>query len=311
MDRFGMKEGEELQHPWLNRSVETAQKRVEQRNYTWRKRVLEYDDVMNQQREVIYEWRNDVLNSLDPRLLINDSVDKSIRERLTDFIPSEKTDEQPDYKALLSWVNVTFPIGLSEKDAQFETRDFEGNAVFLRDRILHAYDLKTQGAAPVALQEIEKMILLNAIDRLWQEHLYALDALKEGVGLRSYGQKDPLIEFKQEAFNIFSELMQNINGEVLGNLFRSTQQLAAFEQFLAHVAQARQRPAGEENSTPASNSSTTANSSAAAPAAEPQPTGPRLIIPSAVKKELPKVGRNDPCPCGSGKKYKSCCGRMA
>lgn len=318
MERFGMKEGEELQHPWLNRSVETAQKRVEQRNYVWRKRVLEYDDVMNQQREVIYEWRNDVLNSLDPRLLINDSVEKGIKERVAEFVPTEKTDEAPDYKALLNWVNTTFPIGLSEKDAKFETRDIDGNAKFISERVLHAYDLKTQGASPQALQEIEKMILLNAIDRLWQEHLYNLDALKEGVGLRSYGQKDPLIEFKSEAFTIFAELMNNINGEVIGNLFRSTQQLAAFEQFLAQVSAFRPQQQGE----PSSSTTTTTSGGGRASrdddededeeaAPSPASTAPRLIIPTAVKKPVAKAGPNEPCPCGSGKKFKKCCGRVA
>ena len=317
MERFGMKEGEELQHPWLNRSVETAQKRVEQRNYVWRKRVLEYDDVMNQQREVIYEWRNDVLNSLDPRLLINDSVEKGIKERVAEFVPVEKSDEAPDYKALLNWVNTTFPIGLSEKDAKFETRDIDGNAKFITERVLHAYDLKTQGASPQALQEIEKMILLNAIDRLWQEHLYNLDALKEGVGLRSYGQKDPLIEFKSEAFTIFAELMNNINGEVIGNLFRSTQQLAAFEQFLAQVSAFRP----QQQSEPSSSTTTTTSGGRASrdddededeeAAPSPASTAPRLIIPTAVKKPVAKVGPNEPCPCGSGKKFKKCCGRVA
>ncbi|MBX7209496.1 MAG: preprotein translocase subunit SecA [Verrucomicrobiaceae bacterium] len=312
MERFGMKEGEELQHPWLNRSVETAQKRVEQRNYVWRKRVLEYDDVMNQQREVIYEWRNDVLNSLDPRLLINDAVEKGIREKLAEFIPAERSDDPADYKGLLNWVNITFPIGLHEKDAQFETRDLDGNAKFLIERILHAYDLKTQGASPTALQEIEKMILLNAIDRLWQEHLYNLDALKEGVSLRSYGQKDPLIEFKSEAFSIFSALMHNINGEVLGNLFRSTQQLAAFEQFLAQISTMRPQQRSESQSS--STTATTTGGGGEEPASnEPPPPGapPRLIIPPSAKPKVAKVGPNEPCPCNSGKKYKKCCGRLA
>jgi preprotein translocase subunit SecA len=168
--------------------------------------------------------------------------------------------------------------------------------------------VKVGNANPTALQEIEKMILLNAIDRLWQEHLYALDALKEGVSLRTYGQKDPLVEFKQEAFTIFAELMNNINGEVLGNLFRSTQQLAAFEQFLAQLAsqqsgapapqQRREEVEEDEQETPPN----------------PGKDGPRLILPSSSNKPKPdhsKVGRNDPCPCGSGKKFKQCCGRIA
>jgi preprotein translocase subunit SecA len=308
MERFGMAEGEELQHPWLNRSVETAQKRVEQRNYTGRKRVLEYDDVMNQQREVIYEWRNDVLQSNDPRILINEAVEKGLKERLGEFLPSEKgSDIDPDYDSLLQWVNTTFPIGLKDFDDEFKALDFAAQSTFIQDKVLRAYDVKVGGANPQALQEIEKMILLNAIDRLWQEHLYALDALKEGIGLRSYGQKDPLIEFKQEAFSIFADLMRNINGEVLSNLFKSTQQLAAFEQFLAQLAMMQQAPA---NNVPPLKSTEEPE--------KPKPhnpgsDGPKLILPSAMgqKKPMANVGRNDPCPCGSGKKFKACCGRLA
>ncbi|OYW75457.1 MAG: preprotein translocase subunit SecA, partial [Verrucomicrobia bacterium 12-59-8] len=309
MERFGMKEGEELQHPWLNRSVETAQKRVEQRNYVWRKRVLEYDDVMNQQREVVYEWRNDVLNSNDTRILINDAVEKGVTERLSAFVPKDiKGDDMADYEGLLAWVNTTFPVGLRTLDDEFKALNFEAKSAYLKNKILGAYEVKVGTANPTALQEIEKMILLNAIDRLWQEHLYALDALKEGVGLRTYGQKDPLIEFKQEAFTIFAELMNNINGEVLGNLFRSTQQLAAFEQFLAQMALQ-----GGENEAPQRREEEEEK-----PEAAPNPgrDGPRLILPSSAAKPKPKaapstVGRNDPCPCGSGKKYKQCCGRLA
>ena len=307
MERFGMKEGEDLQHPWLNRSVETAQKRVEQRNYVWRKRVLEYDDVMNQQREVVYEWRNDVLNSNDTRILINEAVEKGITERLGAFVPKDmKGDDVADYEGLLTWVNMTFPVGLKSLDDDFKALDFEAKSAYLKEKILGAYEVKVGTANPTALQEIEKMILLNAIDRLWQEHLYALDALKEGVGLRTYGQKDPLIEFKQEAFTIFAELMNNINGEVLSNLFRSTQQLAAFEHFLAQMAlqqsgaELQQRREEEEEKEEA--------------APNPGRDGPRLILPSSAAarpKPNANVGRNDPCPCGSGKKYKQCCGRMA
>jgi preprotein translocase subunit SecA len=308
MERFGMKEGEELAHPWLNRSVETAQKRVEQRNYVWRKRVLEYDDVMNQQREVIYEWRNDVLNSHDPHLLVIEAVEKGIRERVGEFVPEDKSGgAEADCENLLQWVNTTFPIGLKADELKLESKSFDETVEFIKDRVLRAYDAKISGANPQALQEIEKMILLNAIDRLWQEHLYNLDALKEGVSLRSYGQKDPLIEFKSEAFSIFAELMRNINGEVLGNLFRSTQQLAAFEQFLAQITHMQVQQGGEPRKQQQAREAASSGENE-----EPKGTGPRLILPTSMpKRDLPKVGRNDPCPCGSGKKYKQCCGRMA
>ncbi|MCB1228413.1 MAG: SEC-C domain-containing protein, partial [Verrucomicrobiales bacterium] len=320
MERLGMKEGEELQHPWLNRSVETAQKRVEQRNYTWRKRVLEFDDVMNQQREVIYEWRNEVLTSHDPRLLINEAVEKAMIERVEEFIP-RGAPEAANYEGLLHWVNSSFPLALSPQEANFASRDIDGNVAFLTQRVLAAYDLKIQGAHPQALQEIENRILLDAIDRLWQEHLYALDALKEGINLRSYGQKDPILEFKQEAFSIFSELMQNINNEVLSNLFRSTDQLAAFEQMLQQMAMMQRRQAEQSQQDAAPRGGRAA--SEPPPSHNPAKDGPRLILPGAsgaaaparqVVRPVPaakSVGRNDPCPCGSGKKYKQCCGRVA
>ncbi len=317
MERFGMQEGEELQHPWLNRSVETAQKRVEQRNYVWRKRVLEYDDVMNQQREVIYERRNEALESNDPRLLINDAVEQGIQDRLAEFLPQDKgSDIEPDYENLLQWLNSTFPLGLQELPEEFKTLSFEAQATWVKDKVLSAYDIKVGGANPQALQEIEKMILLNAIDRLWQEHLYALDALKEGISLRSYGQKDPLVEFKQEAFSIFAELMRNIHGEILNNLFKSTQQLAAFEHFLAQLAM-MQSAGSEPNAAPQSPSKKQAAPEETKPKAfDPAKEGPKLILPSQVAQPQRRplaqnVGRNDPCPCGSGKKFKQCCGRLA
>jgi preprotein translocase subunit SecA len=309
METFGMKEGEELQHPWLNRSVETAQKRVEQRNYVWRKRVLEYDDVMNQQREVVYDYRNDVIESSDTRQLIDEALDKGVRAKVEEFLPSNEKATEDEVQNLLQWLNTTFPVGVTAAEAALESKSIDEATQYLISRIKKAYDLKTGNALPQAVQDLERMILLNAIDRLWQEHLYALDALKEGVSLRSYGQKDPLVEFKSEAYSIFAELMSNINHEVLNNLFRGMAQLQAFEQFLAQLAQQRrlQQSGGEPTDGDPSASSSQQ-------AAVPQKKGPRIMLPANLtpaKPAAPNVGRNDPCPCGSGKKYKHCCGRMA
>ena len=316
MERFGMEEGEELQHPWLNKSVETAQKRVEQQHYVWRKRVLEYDDVMNQQREVVYDYRNEILESSDTGVLIDEALDKGVSERVSDFIPREGRSDTPiDYEGLTNWVNTTFPVGISQREAAFETKSFDEVVKYIIERVQRAYTLKIAGASPQGIQELERAILLNAVDRLWQEHLYALDALKEGVNLRTYGQKDPLIEFKSEAYIIFAELMRNINGEVLNNLFRGMAHLQALEQFLQ--AQAQQRhlqmtsAANDDGSLGDEPSHSLADSSATTNSSEPAaPTGPRIMLPT-IKRDLPKVGRNDPCPCGSGKKYKACCGRIA
>ena len=295
----------------LNRSVETAQKRVEQQHYVWRKRVLEYDDVMNQQREVVYDYRNDVLDSSDTRVLINEAIDKGIREKVAEYVPEDgKSSEPIQYGALINWANTTFPVGISSTEADFENKNFGEIVQFLIDRVQNAYNVKTRDGLPQIVQDLERMILLNAIDRLWQEHLYALDALKEGVGLRTHGQKDPLIEFKIEAYNIFAELMRNINSEVLGNLFRGMAQLQAFEEFLRQAAQ--QRRAQQEAASITINSSQEAPATVVEAEAE-APAAPKskLLLPSMIKKEVPKAGRNDPCPCGSGKKFKSCCGRLS
>ena len=305
MERFGMEEGQELEHPWLNRSVETAQKRVEQRNDLSRKHVLEYDDVMNMQREVVYTWRNEVLDSPDPRLLLDEVVEKTIPVRVAEFVPKEPTQEEPpNYAALLNWANTTFPLGLTAREAAFEGRDFDANCRFIIDRIKRAYDLKTTGVLPQLLQESERVILLEAIDELWQNHLYAIDGLREGVRLRSYGQKDPLVEYKQEAYLMFQELMDSINTKVLSNLFSSHQRLQAF---MEHIREnmMRAKHAGPDTPQP--------QARPAQPGRSENPPeddgGPKITIP--LKREVPKVGRNEPCPCGSGKKYKNCCGRTA
>ena len=301
METFGLKEGEELEHPWLNRSVETAQKRVEQRNYMIRKRTLEFDDVMNQQREVIYGYRNEVMDSPNPRELITEVIGEMIPKKASAFLESME-GEEPDYDGLIHWVNTTFPLALSKEKAAFSTRTIEGNAQFLVETIIASYERKSELEHPEALKGLERYIILNAIDRLWQEHLYAMDGLREAVYLRAFGQKDPLVEYKNDAYAMFVDLMDTIKGEVLNNLFRSTTNLQAFESLLANLPTFLSRP--EQNLNPE-----TAPSGQAPSPTPDQPPAPKFELP--LKRELPKVGRNDPCPCGSSKKFKSCCGRTA
>jgi len=309
MERFGLEEGQELEHRWLNKSVETAQKRVEQRNYLIRKRTLDFDDVMNMQREVVYTWRNEVIDSEEPRAHIYEVIDEAVPARVKEYFD----DEEPNYTGLIHWVNTTFPLGLTKEKAQFETRSAEENTQFLIEKIKNAYERKSSHEEPTAVKSLERYIILNAIDRLWQEHLYAMDALREGVYLRGYAQKDPLIEYKTEAYDMFVELMANIKNEVLNNLFRSTSNLQAFENFLATLPQFLLREEGPIAPT------------ATADARIRQPVGAMaavggdgdgdgaggVSIDLPIRRSLPKVGRNEPCPCGSGKKYKNCCGRVA
>jgi preprotein translocase subunit SecA len=312
MERFGLKDGEELEHPWLNKSVETAQKRVEQRNYLIRKRTLDFDDVMNKQREVVYALRNETLETSEPRKLIFEIVDEVVPLRVQEYLQPADGSE-PDYDGFLQWVNTTFPLGLSRSSAQFDTRTPEENSQFLVDRIKQSYQRKVSHEETEAVAGLERYIILNAIDRLWQEHLYAMDGLREGIYLRSYGQKDPLVEYKTEAYDMFSQLMAGIKNEVLSNLFRSTTNLMAFEQFLSSLPfNLPQRPdAGQPARTPAGPLPRQEHLGLARNVqGDKNGDELELVIPAA-RREAPKVGRNDPCPCGSGKKYKNCCGRQA
>ncbi len=315
MERFGLEDGQELEHPLLNRSVENAQKRVEQRNYMSRKHTLEYDDVMNKQREVVYGYRNETLDTEDPRHLVDEVIDEAIPLKVEEYL---KVDgEEPNFKGLLQWVNMTFPVGLSAEKASLESRTVEENISYLVETIRKAYESKCSHEDPDAVKGLERYIVLNAIDRLWQEHLFGMDALREGIQLQRIGQKDPLVEYKNEAYSMFVELMANIKFEILHNLFRSTSNLQAFEKFLASLPQTLLHetlsvPQPRPHNPPSSlNPIADAFSPRPAPAAstpvieEP----PQLEIPS--RRELPKVGRNDACPCGSGKKFKNCCGKAA
>jgi preprotein translocase subunit SecA len=315
MERFGLEEGQELEHPWLNKSVETAQKRVEQRNYLARKRTLDFDDVMNNQREVVYTYRNDTIDSEEPRKLVYEVIEEAVPGKVREFLGTGASGEETNYAALLNWVNVTFPLGLTRERAQFETRSVEENAQFLIGKIKDAYERKSSHEEPTAVKSLERYIILNAIDRLWQEHLYAMDALREGVYLRGYAQKDPLIEYKTEAYDMFVELMANIKNEVLHNLFRSTSNLQAFENFLSTLPQFLLRehaPSSPTATGPAPGRRGERLGTGAADGLSENGDGSELKLDLApVRRDVPKVGRNEPCPCGSGKKFKNCCGRTA
>ncbi|MBV8900050.1 MAG: SEC-C domain-containing protein, partial [Verrucomicrobia bacterium] len=347
MERFGLKDGEELEHPWLNKSVETAQKRVEQRNYLIRKRTLDFDDVMNKQREVIYSLRNETLETSEPRKLIFEIVDEVIPERVKSFLEGPDGSD-PDYDGLLHWANTTFPLGLNRVSTELDKKTPDETAQFLVDKVKQSYLQKVGHEEADAVVGLERYIILNAIDRLWQEHLYAMDGLREGIYLRSYGQKDPLVEYKAEAYDMFSQLMASIKAEVLSNLFRSTTNLMAFEHFLASLPisvtapadtpqppGAPPSPSGPASGMPRPPASGTPRPASGLPrpvSGPPRPvSGPvpgreklasarekdaadvngefELVFPTS-RHDPNKVGRNDPCPCGSGKKFKNCCGRQ-
>ena len=317
MERVGLEEGQELEHPLLNRSIQTAQKRVEQHNFQARKRTLEYDDVMNKQREIVYGFRNEIIRGDDVRDRLMDIMEEVVLAKVEEFTSHETEISEWDIRGLADWVNLNFPIGMPEEKLLKTAEDggelpvpgsaFEGlNASqfavchFLAKSVRDAYDLKIQFEDAEALKNVERYIVLTAIDKLWQEHLYGMDSLRTSIGLRAYGQRDPLIEYKSEAFKLFDELMVNIKTEICHNIFRSASSMVAFENFLKNLpaiaSHSASAPYGAEPPVKGNPSDMVSEASDAMSKATPMRTGP-------------KVGRNDPCPCGSGKKYKQCCGR--
>jgi preprotein translocase subunit SecA len=320
MEKMGLEEGQELTHPLLNRSIQQAQKRVEGHNFQQRKRTLEYDDVMNKQRGVIYGFRNEIINADDVRDRLMDIMEEVVVDKVTQFTNAESEFSEWKVRQLADWVNLNFPLGLPEAEILKAAESGQEKPVagslydglsqqqfavctFLSDSIRKAYDLKISFENPAALKEVERYTILSAIDKLWQEHLYEMDSLRHSIGLRAHGQRDPLLEYKSEAFKIFDELMVNVKTEICHNIFRSASSMLAFENFLKNVPQQtlhQNTSAFGGGAAPAGKASDVVSEAAAAAEAQakakPVRTGP-------------KVGRNDPCPCGSGKKYKNCCGR--
>ena len=306
-----MQEGEELEHPWLNRSIESAQKKVEQQNYSQRKRLLQYDDVLNQQREVIYGIRNGAIHSDRPKDIIFEQIEEELMGRLESAGFGEKFGAtQAALESLVVWLNSHFPISAVLADVKGDKP--EAIAATLLQRIKDAYAIKESVEIPEALGSLERYVVINAIDHHWQEHLTEMEDLRKSIGLRSYGQKDPLVEYKGEAYKYFEELMTNVRLQICTGLFRSASNLASFENMLSLLSRTARAvgpadaPAAPPPAAPRFETSTTVTSSgpADAPAPEPEIQLPKVTF----RREVPKVGRNEPCPCGSGKKFKNCHG---
>jgi preprotein translocase, SecA subunit len=296
-----MKEGEELEHPWLNRSIEGAQKKVEQQNFSIRKRLLQYDDVLNKQREVVYGIRNAAIHAERPKDIIFEQIGEEILNRLSNAGFGEKAGPTPAaVESFVGWANTHFPISL--KVDNIIGLDLEPASELILDKIKEAYAVKESVEIPEALASLERYVVINAIDHHWQEHLTEMENLRQAVGLRSYGQKDPLVEYKGEAYKYFEELMNNVRLQICTGLFRSASNIQAFENMLALLSRSA-RTVGPDSAPQASAPAAPAAQAATATADDD------IKLPTVtIRRETPKVGRNDPCPCGSGKKYKNCHG---
>ncbi len=231
--------GQPLEHRWLNVIIERAQKTVEQMHYASRRRLLQYDDVLNQQREVIYGLRNAAIGSDTPRDTIFSLIEEEIDFRLDDNAVDERaSEEDASVKAFFGWVIATFPIAVQPAD--FAKKKPEEIKAFLMGKIREAYAVKEAAEDPEALLSLERYVVINAIDRHWQNHLTEMEDLRQSVTLRSYGQKDPLIEYKNEAYNYFEQMMNLIRAQVCGSLFRSATSVQAFQSLIQMLRRARQ-----------------------------------------------------------------------
>ena len=309
MTRLGMQEGEALEHRWLNASVGKAQQRVEQQNFSIRKRTLEYDDVMNKQREVIYAFRQEIVSSTVAHEKILDIVSDLIQTQCERFLGNPKDRQE---EALAEWVVMSFPVVLQTQE--IKALDSSAAAEMLFQRVQEAYEVKCSMEDAASLPMLERHVVLTSIDTQWQEFLRAMDDLRHGVGLRAYGQRDPLVEYKREAFTMFEELMANIKLDIAQNAFRATTSLSTLQRMLQNAARRPQRLVHEDVHVLGGHGSLPAPAgmpevSAATAAGFEQAVQEALPSVEPVRRDLPKVGRNDACPCGSGKKYKKCCGQ--
>jgi len=309
MQKLGMQEGEEIQHPLVSKAIETAQRRVEGRNFEIRKHLLDYDDVMNRQREMIYSERDRVLKGEQIKEHVFEMVENVLEDRFGEFVHPDMSDEQKNPQGLLEVLGTKFGIDLKQ-----EIEENKDDVDALRESILSKihdhYDIREREFTSERMQFLSCYILLQVIDSKWKEHLHSLDILKEGIGLRAYGQRDPLVEYRQEAFALFDDMVAGIKEEAVELIFRVQ---AVREEKMSSVLEVSQAQFLHPESQ-----GMVSGQPPGEPAAGSQPgAGPSLLQPSAgdagkkpetVRRDQPKVGRNDPCPCGSGKKYKKCHG---
>ncbi len=288
MDKMGMEEDEPIEHNIISRAIENAQRKVEGHNFDIRKHLLEYDDVMNKQREIIYQQRREVLEGDSVKNIIYDMIGDAMQEIAAEFVQEKVESEDWDWKGVSERLFNLLGARIELAEEEKKNLDAEKFAEKLEMLAREAYAEQEKKIDPETMQYLERVILLQTVDSNWKEHLLNMDHLKEGIGLRGYGQKNPLNEYKREGFEMFGVMIDNVKEKTLGALFRIQM---VQEEDVDRQALERKQQQQEE----------TMQMRHGEDAAEKKP----------VKREGAKVGRNAPCPCGSGKKYKKCCGRGA
>jgi preprotein translocase subunit SecA len=282
MEKLGMPDGEPIEHNMISRAIENAQARVEGHNFEIRKQLLEYDDVMNQQREVIYRQRREALDgkSLKPSIL--EMIRDKAEEIAAAFSAERNPPEEWDLKGVSDAVFKQFNFRLNAINADnLQGLDRDGLADLIFENANKVYEQRESAIGPEDFRQLERVIMLQTVDNLWKDHLLSMDHLKEGIGLRGYAQQNPLIVYKKEGFDMFNDMISRIKEETLGILFRIQIEEPKKIDHLRQPKEQKLEFSGGEGP------------------AKPKP----------VQRKTQKIGRNAPCPCGSGKKYKKCCGR--
>lgn len=303
MDKLGMTEDDVVEHPWINTSIERAQKGVEGHNFSIRKHLLEFDDVLNKQRSIVYGKRQEVLEGLNLKDNIIIMLNEVVKDIIFEIAPEKTYPEEWDYAGLShrmkNMFGVDYTIDVEKTDVSKFTNEILEDDIF--ELLKKEYENKEARVGAGLMREIERNIQLQTVDTKWREHLYNMDRVKEGIGLRAYANKDPLLEYKKEAFSLFQQMIVAMEAEVVQFLFmvqvadessleRRQTNKNMTESRAAFIIPKGEAPASMERPEMYTNS----------------PDGAPKV--ETYKREQPKVGRNDPCPCGSGKKYKKCHG---
>jgi len=302
MDRLGLEEDQPIEHNLISKAIENAQKKVEAHNFDIREHLLKYDDVMNKQREVIYQRRGEILKRDDLKDMAREMMEELVDDLVDAHTDEKSYPEEWDLDGLKGEFFDLFQFIPTLDHQNLEDLNQERLRELMRDEVFDRYEDKERELSPPILRRLEKVVMLDAIDHFWKEHLLGIDQLKEGIGLRGYGQKDPLIEYQKEGYEMFLDTLEDIKRGSVRNLFR--------------FRLAREEKEEERRPSPQRMVLTRGEMPEMTPEMMPQEMATaseagRGGAIETVRREGRKIGRNEPCPCGSGKKYKKCCGQNA
>ncbi len=297
MDRLGMEEDIPIESRMVSKSIERAQKQVEGRNFEIRKHLLEYDDVMNKQRVAVYKLRRQILEGAEGRNYILRVIDAVVGSLIDEFCPEEADPEDWDRTALTREYRTYFGLTVDQIGVDWETVNRPDLEEIIRKAAVDHYETRVEHFGSDEFARLEKFLLLDTVDRQWKDHLLALDHLREGIGLRAYGQRNPLVEYKRESFALFQDMWERIEDHVVKFLFHA-EPVEDMQHKRRSVSTTLSHPDARGLATSHAQQERAANTPVSAPDARPV----------TIRRDQPKVGRNDPCPCGSGKKYKKCHG---